>query len=88
MSGAEARALANSTPFRDTVAAIQAVANRTSGGLGTRAGNITGKSFFNDIVQTAYARASGIPYVADTKFYNFVSNQPRLASWVADLLRL
>ena len=78
MSGAEARGLASSVAFRETVTQLSAAANRATAGLGTRAGTATGKSMYNDIVQTGLARASGIPFATlDKKFFNFVTSQAR-----------
>jgi hypothetical protein len=86
MKGGEAAALAASPAFRDAMAGLKAAANRTSAGMRTRLGDLTGKSYFADIVQTAVARASGIPYAADNTFFKWVSTQAR--SWISDLIQV
>ena len=83
MAGDVAGNFAKSPAFRDAMTELQAIANRTTAGLGTRGGTVSGKSFFNDIVQTAFARASGIPYASDKKFANWVSSHAK--AFIGDL---
>jgi len=91
MSGAEAAGHAGSTAFRETVAGLQSAIRKAlanAPGIETRAGTAAGKSYFNDIIQTAFAHASGIPYVADTKFFKFIRDQGKATSaWLKDLIQ-
>jgi RHS repeat-associated protein len=87
LDGATAKAWATSAAFRNALTEVAAVANRSVAGLGTRAGTATGKSFFNDIVQLAFARASEIPFATfDKKFSNFIASHA--PAFVTDILRL
>lgn len=87
MSGAEARALAKSPAFREAMTDLQAAANRATPGMGTRAGNLKGRSHFADLVQISFAHASKIPFgTMDKKIYNFVRHQAR--RWINDLMLL
>lgn len=85
ISGAQAKAWHGTTKFKDAMTELRALANKITPGLGNRAGTAAKvpKSYFNDIVQTAFARASGIPYVPDTKFYKVISQQAK--AYLADL---